>query len=37
MDEGLLEAHNNGANEMTPSSEVMNGRKRRDSNPRSQP
>jgi site-specific DNA recombinase len=37
MAEGLLEANSNGAIEMAPSSEVMNGRKRRDSNPRSQP
>ena len=31
MDEGLLEADNNGATWVTPSSEVMNGRKRRGS------
>ena len=31
MDEGLLEANSNGATEVTPSSEVMNGRKRRGS------
>jgi site-specific DNA recombinase len=37
VDEGLLEANTNGAPVVTPSSEVMNGRKRRDSNPRSQP
>jgi hypothetical protein len=31
MEEGLLEAHTNGATGVTPSSEVMNGRKRRGS------
>jgi hypothetical protein len=31
VDEGLLEANSNGATWMTPSSEVMNGRKRRGS------
>ena len=35
--EGLLGENENGAAEATPSSEIMNGRKRRDSNPRSQP
>jgi site-specific DNA recombinase len=37
LDEGLIEENDNGATGVTPSSEVMNGRKRRDSNPRSQP
>ena len=31
MEEGLLEAHTNGATGVTPSSDVMNGRKRRGS------
>ena len=37
LDERLLEADTNGATGVTPSSEVSYGRKRRDSNPRSQP
>ncbi len=36
-EEGLLVGNGNGAAEATPSTEVPNGRKRRDSNPRSQP
>jgi site-specific DNA recombinase len=36
-DEGLIEDNDNGAGAAPLSNEVMNGRKRRDSNPRSQP
>ncbi len=35
--DGVLVGNNNGPEESEPSSEVLNGRKRRDSNPRSQP
>jgi hypothetical protein len=34
LDEGLIEENDNGATGVTPSSEVMNGRKRRGSVPR---